>query len=212
MKSYPRIDYWNHGYFGEDCIAAFKYDGSNMRFEWGHKNGWYKFGTRNVLVNEKTPLYGLGVQIFLQKYGEDLDRIFRTKYPKCVNFVVFCEFFGENSFAGLHQEGDVMDVVLFDVSKYKHGFLSPYEFLDNFGHLHTPKILWQGEYNDELLEAVRTNVWSLKEGVIAKGVHNDNIWMTKIKTNDWLLKVKEKFGQKALAEELNNDKFLLEGF
>jgi hypothetical protein len=37
MKTYPRIDYWNKGIFGSECIAFNKLDGSNLRFEWSHK-------------------------------------------------------------------------------------------------------------------------------------------------------------------------------
>ena len=56
--------------------------------------------------------------------------------------------------------------------------------------------------------------WGLKEGVICKGVRktkgDELVWMTKIKTIEWLNKVKELYGEKGLLEELNNDKKLLE--
>jgi hypothetical protein len=49
---------------------------------------------------------------------------------------------------------------------------------------------------------------------VAKGVEKikgkDNIWMVKIKTNEWLNKVKDKLGQKALLLEVNNDASLIE--
>lgn len=204
MKTYPKIDYWNNGYFGEPCIAFDKLDGSNLRFSWSNKRGWYKFGTRNTMIDTNTPLYGEAISIFLNKYGEDLDKVFRTKYPKCVNFVVFCEFLGENSFAGLHQEGDVMDVVLFDVNMYNKGFLSPYEFLENFGHLDIPKVVYEGDYTEELVEEVKLNNWGLKEGVIVKGVYGREIWMVKLKTLEWLTKVKDKFGKKYLMDEVKD--------
>jgi hypothetical protein len=121
-----------------------------------------------------------------------------------VNFVVFCEFLGENSFAGSHQEGDVMDVVLFDVSKYNHGLISPYEFLEKFGHLDIPKVIYEGDYTEELVDQVRQNEWNLKEGLIVKGIHRKDLWMVKLKTLEWLRKVKEKFGEKYLMDEVKD--------
>jgi len=35
-----------------------------------------------------------------------------------------------------------------------------------------------------------------------KGVNNNKVWMSKIKTNEWLNKVREKFGEARYLEEL----------
>ena len=211
MKSYPKIEYHNKGLFGKHCIAFDKLDGSNLRFEWGHKRGWYKFGTRTTMIDRSSEQFGKGIDIFLNKYGEDLDRIFRTKYRKVESFVVFAEFLGENSFAGQHLENEEKDVILFDVNQYKRGFINPNEFILNFGHLHIPNIVYDGKYTNELISTIRNA--DLKEGVIIKGEMkskngSDEVWMVKIKTNEWLQKIKEKFGEKYLLEELNNDKNL----
>jgi len=56
---------------------------------------------------------------------------------------------------------------------------------------------------------VGSNKFNLSEGVIVKGIQGKETWMVKIKTKEWLQKVKEKFGDKYLLEELNNDKNLL---
>jgi RNA ligase len=212
MKAYPKIEYHNKGLFGQDCIAFDKLDGSNLRFEWGHKRGWYKFGTRTTMIDRSNQQFGKSIDIFLDKYGEDLDKIFRSKYKKVESFVVFGEFIGENSFAGQHVESDKKDVVIFDVNQYKKGFIDPYEFVSNFGHLDIPKIIYEGKYTTELINSIKNS--SLSEGVIVKGKQKtkkggDDIWMVKIKTSLWLKKVKEKFGEKYLLEELNNDKSLL---
>lgn len=145
----------------------------------------------------------------MEKYGDELDRIFRTEYKKVVNFVVFGEFAGPNSFAGQHELSDEKDVILFDVNQYQKGFISPYEFIENFGHLHIPKIVYKGEYNHQLITDIQSNRFNLSEGVIVKGIQGKETWMVKIKTKEWLQKVKEKFGEKYLLEELNNDKSLL---
>ena len=210
MKSYDKIPYWNQGLFDQDCIAFDKIDGSNMRFEWGRKRGWYKFGTRSIMIDRSSEHLGKGIDIFLDKYGDNLDRVFREKYKRVESFVVFAEFVGENSFAGQHEESDKKDVILFDVSQYKRGIISPYEFVENFGHLHIPKIIYNGKYTYEFIDSIKNNDFNLKEGVICKGMTKTKkdgniIWMSKVKSLQWLEEVRKKFGNKALLEELNND-------
>ena len=213
MKTYDKIEYWNRQIFGKDCIAFDKIDGTNMRFEYSHKRGFYKFGTRSVMIDRSDDIFGSGIDIFLNKYADDLNKVFRTKYRKVESFVVFAEFLGENSFAGQHLEGDKKDVIMFDINKYKRGIISPYEFLDNFGHLDIPKIIYKGKYTIDLVNNVKKNIYNLSEGVIVKGLvktkSKEETWMVKIKTDSWIKRVKEKFGEKYLLEELNNDKSLL---
>jgi len=216
MKSYPKIEHYNKGPFGESCYAFYKHDGSNFRAEWGKKRGFYKYGTRNVMIDKNTPIYGKIIDVFLDKYSQDLDNIFRKKYKSVDNFVVFGEFFGENSFAGRHIDGDKKDIVLFDVNQFKKGFLSPEEFINNFGHLDIPKLVYKGIYDKNLISKVKNNELNLVEGVVCKGMYktkeNKTIWMTKIKTNKWIKNVKDLYGEKSLMEEFNNDKILMEDY
>lgn len=200
MKSYNKIPHFKSGIFGSDCIAFDKLDGSNLRFEWSEKKGFYKFGSRNELIDINTPIYGKGIEIFLEKYSEDLDKIFRTKYPKVINTVVFAEFLGPNSFAGLHDEQDPKDVILFDVSPYKKGVISPYEFIENFGHLDIPNIVYSGKYTLDLVQDIKNNT-ELSEGVICKGIYKTGVWMAKIKTNKWIDRVRAKFGKDFITRD-----------
>ena len=200
MKQYPKIDYFNRGIFGSNCICFDKLDGSNIRFEWSKKRGFYKFGTRNTMITEKDENFGKAIPLFLEKYNEPISKVFRDKYNRVESFVVFAEYVGTNSFAGWHDPNDKMDIVLFDVNAYKRGFISPYEFITNFGGLDIPKVIYEGKYTQKLIDDVRNNVFSLKEGVIVK---------VKIKTDEWLKKVKEKFGLGGLKEELNWDLSLM---
>ncbi len=209
MKQYPKIEFYNKGIVGLECYAFDKLDGSNLRFEWGRKRGWYKFGTRNNMIDRSYPEFGNGIDLFLNKYGDDLHRVFVNKYSKVESFVVFCEYLGEKSFAGQHDINDIKDVVLFDVNQYKRGFIPPMEFIDNFGHLHIPKVIYQGRYGQDLINSVKLNQYKLSEGVIVKGIEGKEIWMTKIKTNDWLERVRMVFGEKKLLEEVNGDKSIL---
>ena len=76
-----------------------------------------------------------------------------------------------------------------------------------------PDVVYKGEYNDDLINDVRNNIWNLKEGVICKGIRktkgDELVWMTKIKPKEWLEKIKALYGERALMEELNRDKSLL---
>lgn len=203
MKSYPKIQYFNKGIFGEVVWAFDKIDGSNIRCEWNRNRGWYKFGTRNNMIDASNPQFGEAIKLFLDKYGDDLAKIFKKSYSNVESFVVFCEYFGENSFAGLHFD-EPKDIIIFDVNAYKRGFISPKEFIQNFGSLEIPKLIYKGEYNTDLIENVRNNFFNLKEGVVCKGVHQNEVWMSKIKCNHWLLRLKEKHGQEALREDLGD--------
>ena len=64
MKSYPTIPHWHKGIYGEHVYGFNKLDGSNIRAEWNKKRGWYKFGTRNMIINEQHPHFGESVDLF----------------------------------------------------------------------------------------------------------------------------------------------------
>lgn len=214
MKSYPSIPYWNKGIFGDPVWGFDKLDGTNLRVEWSKKRSFYKFGTKSQLIDENHEQFGEAVKIFLHKYGETLPAVFAKHYRGVDSFVLFCEYLGENSFAGNHEPLDVKDVVLFDVNQYKRGFITPREFMDNFQTLGIPEVVYQGNYNRELIERVRSGDFNVKEGIVCKGVRRakskqDQIWMAKIKTNAWLEKLKNLKGIQELKRELNNDPDLI---
>lgn len=225
MKIYPSIEYWNKGLFGESIIAFDKLDGSCLRAEWSKKlskkthftNGFGKFGTRRQMIDQDDLNWGNGIQLFMKKYSEDLDKIFRENkdYRYCDRMTVYFEYFGPHSFAGQHEfiDKDNMSVVIFDIDAYKKGIISPRNFVNNFGHLDIPNIIYEGPYTEELITKVRNNEFNLNEGVVCKGVRKtkgqDITWMIKIKTNQWIERVREKMGMDKLLEELNGDKSLL---
>jgi hypothetical protein len=213
MERYNKIDYYNKIQFGKYCLAFDKIDGSNVRFQWNRKRGFYKFGTRNNLIDRNDEIFGPSIDIFLNKYSDDIERVFRKKYRSVDTFVVFGEFFGKNSFAGRHTN-EAKDVVIFDIHQYKRGIISPYEFVEDFGHLHIPDVIYTGPYTMDFVQTIRDNKYNLKEGVIVKGIlktknQKDEVWMVKVKTKEWLQRVKELHGERALLEELNGDGSLL---
>lgn len=210
MKSYPSILHWNEKRFGDYVYAFDKLDGSNIRFEWSKKRGWYKFGSRRTMIDENHEQLGEAVTIFQNKYADNLEEVFKDpRFRNSRNFVVFAEYVGPNSFAGFHEPDDEMDLVLFDVSQFQKGIVPPKDFIEYFGHLHIPEIVFQGHFDQELVDNVRNNQYNLHEGVIVKGVRktkgNDITWMTKIKTNAWLERLKKEKGLDFLKEDIGSD-------
>ena len=189
MKEYPSI-LGSKGAPELPCIAFYKLDGSNLRFEWSRKTGFYKFGTRRRLFDKSDAEYGCAIEIFNKKYGEDLSKIFRDKY-KAEKAMAFGEFFGPQSFAGQHVLDDPKDVVLFDINIHKKGILGPEEFIKNFGHLHTPVVIYEGPLTEEFIQDVRQSKYLINEGVVAKGGQGHNLWMRKIKTLDYLKRLQK---------------------
>ena len=72
IKHYPKINGICGDYipWGEECICFNKLDGSNLRFEFSFKGGWYKFGTRNRLFDKSDKDYGQAIDLFTKKYIE----------------------------------------------------------------------------------------------------------------------------------------------
>lgn len=137
MLAYPSIPRWQEGRgFGKPCIAFYKYDGSNIRFEWSPKRMWHKFGSRTQLLDRSHPILGESVDLFLDEY-RDMSKIIPEvvcEYykQKVERIVAFAEFWGANSFAGTHEPTDPKLLTLFDVSVYKKGFLPARTFMKLF--------------------------------------------------------------------------------
>lgn len=199
MKEYPKIFGVGQdtSVIGLPCISFEKYDGSNLRFEWNPKSGWYKFGTRRRLFDRSDPEYGCAVDIFLQKYGESLIKVIKDNpnYRKSEGLIAYAEFFGPKSFAGQHDPADPKDVVLFDVNINKRGFVSPENFVKDFGHIDVAKVIYQGEFSEEFVQDVRNGKYPLMEGVIVKGGERHGLWFRKVKTFAYLKLLKERFGE-----------------
>lgn len=210
MKSYNSIDYYGD-YWGIPITAFDKMDGSNLRFEYSHKRGFYKFGSRNVMIDKQNPDFGFAIDIFLNKYNEGLSRIFREKeYRSIQSFVCFAECLGTKSSFGQHDFGnDNFDVTLFDINQHKKGFIPPRQFVKDFGNLGIPRIVYEGNLNKEFVENVKNNIYGLSEGVIGKGVIDNkkfgNLYYCKIKTDDWFRRLREK-DQEMWNKELKESK------
>jgi hypothetical protein len=210
MKEYPSI-LGPTGAPELPCIAFKKYDGSNLRFLWRRKGGWCQFGTRRRLFTEHDPEYGQAVGLFLRKYAEGVERTIRgdAHFRQAQEVICFCEFFGPNSFAGLHDPAhpvlaaagvagnEPKDLVLFDVNVHKKGLMAPRHFLEMFGQLPVAEVVYEGLLSPQFIGDVRGGKYPVREGVVAKGLEGKaphGIWMRKIKTSTYLEELKRRFG------------------
>jgi hypothetical protein len=192
MKTYPSITKEiRHDIY----IYAFdKLDGSNIRVEWNSKKGFYKFGTRHQLIDEKTMPFGRAIPLIREKFEQDLTMVCKEQNWKDALF--FFEYWGADSFAGNHNFEEKMDATLIDVNPYKEGILVPTEFIKLFGHLDIPKVCYEGHVTTELFDKVKQS--TLKgmtfEGVVCKGANDKATRMPimfKIKSKAWLDKLRE---------------------
>lgn len=196
MKTYPSIEHSAKAP-RQPCYVFVKYDGSNLRFEWSKKRGWYKFGTRKHMIDETHPIYGEAHRLFLERYGDALPMVFKKskEFRNVEAVTVFAEWFGKQSFAGNHVQDDPKSIVLFDVNPLKKGFLGPKRFLEEFGHLEVAELLQMRNLSDEFINSVRDGSFDcsskyaianeIPEGVICKGGDGHNLWMAKIKTQNY---------------------------
>lgn len=199
MKRYPSIEFRDT--IDHPVYAFDKIDGSNVRAEWNRKRGFYKFGTRNRLVDPKTEqgYFKEVPDLILQQYGEDLNRIFWDK--RYESAIAFFEFWGDRSRFGQHKDEEHR-VTLIDVNPYKKGILDPEEFIRQYGHLQIPNIVHYGKVDQEFCNRVRNSEVSglTFEGVVYKAAKGE---MYKQKTVAWF-KALEEFckGNSALYREL----------
>lgn len=217
MKSFDTIDYYGK-HWGLPIFAFDKLDGSNLRFEWSPKRGFYKFGTRNNMIDRTQEQFGFAIDLFLNKYADGLEKVFKSEkvYRNSQSFVCFAELVGTKSEFGWHDYGnDVFDTVLIDVNQYKKGLIAPKQFINDFGHLGIPEVVYLGNLNRELVAAIKANEYNLKEGVICKGLiqtkkGNDQLYYCKIKTNDWMDRLRGN-NQEAYEKEMQQASLTING-
>lgn len=208
MKTYHTIEKNVYDYIGHHVFGFDKIDGSNFRAEWNRKlskknpftNGFGKFGTRTEIIRNSP--FGEAIGIFLDKYSEPLNKIFNdNKVFRGIDIItVYGEFIGENSFAGQHDWTEKHDLVIFDMFLYKKDFLKPRDFIDIFGHLGIPKLVIQGILDENIVKDIVSNVYRLKEGLVLKGVIENKVFMVKVKTQDWINRIREKYGLNSVYE------------
>jgi len=202
MKTYPSI---SRNFVEFEAYVFDKLDGSNTRFEWTKKKGWYKFGTRHRLFDETDPVFGTAIPLFHNTWAQALADI--AKKERYEEMTVFLEFWGPNSFAGNHNPADQKTLTLFDVAPYKQGLLGPKDFLKLFGHLDIAKFLGRHHWTRGFVDRIYDGASGLEhgfEGVIGKSKEGrHDLIMRKAKSKQWIDKVKSQYSAEE-AEKLIN--------
>jgi hypothetical protein len=86
-----------------------------------------------------------------------------------ISTVCYFEFYGKNSKFGQHISETHL-TTLFDIDIYKRGFVKPNQFVDEYGHLNIPKIIFKGYLTDEIVNNIK-NDNILSEGVVVKVIY-----------------------------------------
>ncbi|MBE9118672.1 hypothetical protein IQ249_22540 [Lusitaniella coriacea LEGE 07157] len=190
MKQYPSIRQSRKSF---QAYVFDKLDGSNLRFSWNRRQGWYEYATRtrNLPIDHK--LYKIGYEYFFNVYADIIVATAKKKGWKRLD--AFCEFHGDNSFAGRHDLSEQQRVTLIDLAPNTRGFLNPEEFLDLFSTVPLPKYLGQVEWNEDYIDAVRQGLIEgiTFEGVVAKSATKQR--MAKAKTQAWIDRIMQEFGE-----------------
>ncbi len=187
----------------ERCIAFEKYDGTNLHWVWEPELGWYAFGTRR----DRFDLDEAGIREFAAAHPgleeaaplflETLEPLLtaamhQQRFYDSDELTVFTEFLGPGSFAGQHVASDNKQLVLLDVLT-ANGFLSPTDFVEHFRNTPSARVLYRGKFTGQFATEVREGCFDVAEGVVCKGGTTGNVWMVKIKTNEYLTRLKRSF-------------------
>jgi hypothetical protein len=200
VKDYPSIPSSIGQSFREIPNAQLfdKLDGSSMRSEWNKKQGWYKHGKRHGLIDASNPHLEQVPALFLTTLAEPLTKI--AVDAKWEAVVVFYEFWGSKSIAGLHFTDDTFNLTLFDAAPYKQGILGPSEFRKAFeDKVPTAKYLGTQNWTRGFVDEVRQGKIDCItfEGVVGKAGSRHQIVRAKAKTQAWIDKVIEVHGELA---------------
>ena len=218
MKHYdsiPRIQ--DDGSLRGDMVVGYnKLDGQNFCATYNcRKKTWGPYGSRTVTVDENSEQFGDTVKFFNNSgYKEILEGIVKEYSGKRDVFngvdevTFFFEWYGWNSFAGKHQEGDKMRLALIDVFLKKRGYIEPkdYEMCFRGCGIELPGLVYSGPLDAEIIEKVQNNdcsqpgCWNpfVKEGVVfkrstlLKGQMRPSV---KVKTKWWLEKLHSMYSE-----------------
>jgi hypothetical protein len=204
---------------GEDVWAFNKLDGQNFRAKYvakGHdKKQFTLFGSRHQLVDENTEGFGDAVRYFKKYCESTLKAIITLNSGKKGIFngvdeiIFFFEWYGDNSFAGFHQEGDTLRLVLTDVFLKKKGYIEPKDFFEIFckcSSVLTPELIYHGKLTKGFIDSIINNDWTqegceyptVKEGVVCKKsslMKGQRLPKCKFKTKWWLDKLHNTFSE-----------------
>jgi hypothetical protein len=192
----------------KQCIAFEKIDGTNLHFVWTPQDSFHSFGTRRdrypyndagfAQFSQAHPgLDGIKAAFVAVEQALDAYLLDNPNYATAADseVIIFAELIGKRSFAGSHHVEDEKKLIIFDV-QVGGAMLPPEQFIRDFAAFPLPKVVFQGKFTGQLFKDVRDDKFKVNEGVVVKGVVNGQVYMAKIKTEAYLQKLKEKFGDK----------------
>jgi hypothetical protein len=187
-----------------------KIDGSNLRFEWARSDGWFRWGSRHRVVDESHPVFGGALALFHATMAGAIERVARAQGWDAL--VAFAEFAGPRSLGGQHAPDDPKSLTLFDVAPYRRGLVGPARF--RLGHdqrvpvagLPTPRYLGEHAWDDEFVARVRRGELEgvTFEGVVGKAGDGHALVMAKAKTEAWVRRIIERYGEEEGALLVNS--------
>ena len=196
MKSYPSIKRFRPDrHLGFQGHTFAKLDGSNLRFEWEKKRGWFRFGTRRRVINEEHETFGVAMGMFMEKFAQHFEAC--AVDQKWAGITVYCEFWGRNSFAGEHESEDTKFLTPIDIAIYKRGMMETEDFLKRFNGQFDLQYLGQQTWDKEFVNRVEDSSFPgmAFEGVVGKNGQGHKRLAVKLKSKAWIAKVIEKYGE-----------------
>lgn len=218
MKHYDSIpSIYDDGTLKSEMVVGYnKLDGQNFCATYNcRKKAWGQCGSRTRTVDENDEQFGNTVKFFNNSgYKEILEKIIKEYSGKKLPFngveeiTFFFEWYGWNSFAGKHNEGDEMHLALIDVFLKKKGYMEPkdYEMCFRCSGIELPDMIYSGPLNSEIIEKIKNNDWThpdcwnskVHEGVVfkrstlMKGQRRPSV---KVKTKWWLEKLHSMYSE-----------------
>lgn len=216
MKRYDSIENIKYDklLMGEEVWAFNKLDGQNFGVKYNARTKTFSdFTSRRCNVDETHPQFGGAVTYFKKYYEEKLKEIIKNNSKKGELFngvdeiMFFFEWYGENSFAGFHQEGDELKLALIDIFMKKKGYIEPKPYYNIFclnDDILTPELIYKGVLTQSFIDSINNNDWTqenceypnVKEGVVIRRstlMKGQRMPKTKTKTKWWLDKLHSNF-------------------
>ena len=200
---------------GEEIWAFNKLDGQNFCVKYiPKKKEFGPFGSRKRLVDETDDQFGDTVKFFKNsQIPNELIKLVNDNSGKKGVFsnvqevTFFFEWWGEHSFAGVHDPNDKMHLTLIDVKLKKKGYIEPKQFYEIFGNnyvIEIPELIYRGKLYHEFVVDIWNNNWthnnakypSVKEGVVCKRssmLKGQRLPYVKFKTNWWINELHMKY-------------------
>jgi RNA ligase len=183
----------------KQCIAFDKIDGTNVHMVWCKKDGFHGFGTRRdrfdcsdvglVQFHQAHPgMDGLGPA--LHELQQSLSELLDNQFAEAQQVILFAEFHGLHSFAGSHHPTEEKKLILLD-AQVDGALLAPGQFIQLFQPFGIPRVVYRGKFCGQLFMDVRNGKYGVEEGVVVKGVVSGQVHMAKIKTLQYLERLKQ---------------------